>query len=326
MSANTMQYPRHVRGLTLVELMIALVLGLLVTGAAVGMFISNKQAYTATESVGRIQENSRMAFELMARDIREAAGNPCSANLPVVNVVTPAGAWQYSWNSGITGYENGALGASAAGTDAIEVKSGGSSGLNVTSHDVVGSRYVVAAGGTALKAGDIALVCDYREAAIFVVASTSGTAINYNLAPRADGVANCALGFGFPNPCTVARPYTFQPSTIITKLRAARWYVAPNRCGATAVPGVNFNSLCQAVDNLPPQEIVEGVSDMEIQYLVNGSASYQNASAATNWPQVTAVRITLNMQGGEGQGRVGTDNAALRRTLYHVVTLRNHNS
>ncbi|MFP3416601.1 prepilin-type N-terminal cleavage/methylation domain-containing protein, partial [Bacillus sp. SIMBA_074] len=47
------------QGFSLIELMIALVLGLLVVGAAIGIFLSNRQTYQATEGVGRAQEGVR---------------------------------------------------------------------------------------------------------------------------------------------------------------------------------------------------------------------------------------------------------------------------
>ncbi len=315
--------PARAHGLSLVELMISLVLGALVVGGAIGLFLSNRQAYSATESLGRVQENSRVAFELMSRDIREAAGNPCSANLPVANVVQglPAGAaWAGTWNlGGVLGFNNGALAVSAPNTDAIELKSGGSSGINVT-HSASTSEFTAVSGGDAFAAGDIALVCDYRQAAIFIVGAASATSITYNTGVRADGAANCQVGLGVgPNNCAASRLYSFQPSTMITKLRAARWYVADNGRGVG-------RSLYQSIDGGDAEEIVEGVRDMQIQYLERGGVTYTDATAATNWPNVTAVRITLNMEGGEGQERVGTDTAALRRTLFHVVTLRNHNS
>ena len=56
---------RAARGFSLIEMMIAMVLGLLVVGAAIGIFVSNQQAYRATEGLGRVQENVRMAFEMM---------------------------------------------------------------------------------------------------------------------------------------------------------------------------------------------------------------------------------------------------------------------
>ncbi len=80
--------------------MIALMLGLLVAAAAAGIFLANRQTYTVTGSLARVQENVRFAFELMARDIREAGGNPCGRHLPVSNVVTGAGAnWWTNINS-----------------------------------------------------------------------------------------------------------------------------------------------------------------------------------------------------------------------------------
>ena len=60
-----------VRGLSLIELMIAMMLGLLVVASASAIFLSNRQTYRATEGLGRVQESGRMAFELMARDLRE---------------------------------------------------------------------------------------------------------------------------------------------------------------------------------------------------------------------------------------------------------------
>ena len=47
------------RGVTLVELMVAMVLGLVVSGAALALFMTNKQVYTASENLDRIQEASR---------------------------------------------------------------------------------------------------------------------------------------------------------------------------------------------------------------------------------------------------------------------------
>ena len=48
--------PSDQRGVTLVELMVALVLGLVVSGAALALFMTNKQVYTASENLDRLQE------------------------------------------------------------------------------------------------------------------------------------------------------------------------------------------------------------------------------------------------------------------------------
>ena len=57
-----------VRGVSLIELMIALLLGLVVSAAAGGIFLANKRVYASTETLNRIQENTRVSFEIMARE------------------------------------------------------------------------------------------------------------------------------------------------------------------------------------------------------------------------------------------------------------------
>ena len=62
----------HQLGFTLIELMIAMLLGLIVVGAAGSVFLSSQKTYKTTEEMARLQEGGRAAFELMAKDIREA--------------------------------------------------------------------------------------------------------------------------------------------------------------------------------------------------------------------------------------------------------------
>lgn len=58
------------QGFTLIELMIAMVLGLLVLGAALAVFQSNQKTFSANEGQNRVQENARIAYEMMGKDIR----------------------------------------------------------------------------------------------------------------------------------------------------------------------------------------------------------------------------------------------------------------
>ena len=99
---------RNVGGFSLIELMIALVLGLLVVGAATGIFLSNRQTFRSAQNLGSVQENARTAFELMARDLREASGNPCVNNVPIGNVLNgAAGNWYTNlvdWGAAMQGY------------------------------------------------------------------------------------------------------------------------------------------------------------------------------------------------------------------------------
>ncbi len=60
-------------GLTLVELMISLTLGLLVAMAATALLVSSKAGYAAQDDGTRIQDTGRYAIESIARAVRQAA-------------------------------------------------------------------------------------------------------------------------------------------------------------------------------------------------------------------------------------------------------------
>ena len=49
--------------------MIALLLGLIVILGAVTVFLSNKQSYRTNLALGQVQENARVAFDLIAREL-----------------------------------------------------------------------------------------------------------------------------------------------------------------------------------------------------------------------------------------------------------------
>ena len=56
---------RSPAGFGLIELMISMVLGLLVLGAAVAVFQSNQRTFSVNEGQNRIQEGARAAYEMM---------------------------------------------------------------------------------------------------------------------------------------------------------------------------------------------------------------------------------------------------------------------
>ena len=62
-------------GLSLVELLIAMVLGLFLTAGALEMMLASRSLERTTDDVSRIQENGRFAIEFLAKDIRLAGHN-----------------------------------------------------------------------------------------------------------------------------------------------------------------------------------------------------------------------------------------------------------
>lgn len=72
---------RRQSGLTLVEILVALSIGLFIIGAIIAMFISSRQVYRSQDALTRIQENGRFAVEVIARDIRAAGLLGCQSYL-----------------------------------------------------------------------------------------------------------------------------------------------------------------------------------------------------------------------------------------------------
>jgi len=57
------------RGLTLVELMVALTVGLLLTGAVVALFVQNKESTRQNETINRMQEAGRFAMQILRNEL-----------------------------------------------------------------------------------------------------------------------------------------------------------------------------------------------------------------------------------------------------------------
>jgi type IV pilus assembly protein PilW len=71
-------------GLTLIEIMIALLIGLFIIAGTIQLFVNTKQTYRLQEALSRLQENGRFAMEFIGRDIRMAGYRACPTNTKLV--------------------------------------------------------------------------------------------------------------------------------------------------------------------------------------------------------------------------------------------------
>lgn len=70
---------RNARGFSLVELMIALVLGLVLSAGIIQVFLANRQSQRVEQTVARLQENGRIALDIITQDLRMAGFYGCAA-------------------------------------------------------------------------------------------------------------------------------------------------------------------------------------------------------------------------------------------------------
>ena len=302
-------------GFTLIELMIAMVLGLLVIGAAFGIFLSSKRVYQASQGLGRMQESSQLAFEMMARDLREAGGSPCDSTIQAGNIVSGS-PWYANWASPLLGYDSSGVTGQVAGTDAVQLVRTGDEAVTTTAAGVSSFTYTSTPSKT-YSTTDVLMICDNRAFGIFIPASpaagsvaVSSTANGCNYLPQ-PGAGTCA---------GTATQYSFPKFSTISSMQGARWFVRDPDANAA-----NGYSLYRQVNAGSAEEMIEGVVDMQLTYLRNGA--YVAASALgtpAEWGEVRAVRIALTLQETDTSSQASTTaGQLLRRTLQHTVAVRN---
>jgi len=337
------------RGMSLIELMVSVIIGLLVVGAAIAIFISNGQTYTATENVGRIQENMRTSYELMSRDIRESGSSPCARNLPVANVLNNSATnWWSNWQPGtiVFGYDETqaspglafgtAAGTRISGTDAIQLMSASNSGFAVNTHNAASDSFTLSnTVATDLAAGDIVIACNYTQAAIFQL-NTAPATIPATVTYAASGTpGNCGTNLGKAassgacgtGPDTnlstpaISTP-TIIPQVTLAKLRVVRWYIGNS--STVGERSLYQTSVTNTTGTSAPlaQEIATGVQNMTVTYPLNGVYLTAASVPAASWSDVSAVRVILTLQGND---RIGTDGNQIQRQLSSTITLRNRN-
>ena len=74
---------RNQRGFTLIELMISLVIGLLLSAAIVKIYADTSQIYRFQSAVSEVQENGRFASAFLRRTARLAGNFGCDASKPI---------------------------------------------------------------------------------------------------------------------------------------------------------------------------------------------------------------------------------------------------
>lgn len=81
----TKSYANRLMGITLIEVLIAMVLGLLLLSGAISLFINNKRVFKENDQMGRLQESARFSIELLTKDIRSAGFIGCHHDINQVS-------------------------------------------------------------------------------------------------------------------------------------------------------------------------------------------------------------------------------------------------
>lgn len=104
------------RGFSLIELMVALLLGLLLMSGIVAVYLESKRGWAQDEAIARVQENGRYALRLLSREIAMAGfyGGATETDAITSPAVTDCKTWLLNPDEVIEVYNKADAGAPAA--------------------------------------------------------------------------------------------------------------------------------------------------------------------------------------------------------------------
>jgi type IV pilus assembly protein PilW len=324
------------RGYSLVELLVALSLGIILTSGLIKVFQGSKKSNTFSTELSRMQENARYALDLLAHDIRLIGYQGCADPASVVpNVIAnppPAGAFTISGlqaykvtSSGISPntlpdlYTDGTVKNHADTPEAFDV-----SAYALTNTDMIMMQFMnplhtsVTQSGTHttseikltsnpnnFEAEDYIIVSDCETVDIFRANAVSNSSGFINLT-HTTGVSGSGTALNTDNRLSKV----YGNDAMVLRMENNLYFVAPSgldkdtASSRTNVRGDTINSLYRANIDNEVDELVQGVDALVLLYgekLASGNTRYYSANdSGLNLANVDSIKVGLLMHTIEG--------------------------
>ncbi len=320
------------RGFTMVEMMVALALGVIVLFGISQIFIKTKRAATFQEEMARMQENSRYAIQLLNQEIRNAGYLGCRhASSMDAAYIDTNGTYLDNVALAVEGYEaigtapgdsftlasatsnwnggNGTLPALAStplngqplspGSDIIIIRYANGPGLTLASDKQDNSE---------IRVNNIAVEpnsCDSGTSSKFSGFCTGDPAIisdcerarSFNigtLALDSSGILTITdnSGTNWVAENNSSLPFTMADSSLF-EVRTVAFFIRNNAAGIPA--------LYRKIGNGNAQELVEGVENMQITYGEDSNndgvpEQYKTADNVTSFANVVSAHVSLMLR------------------------------
>ncbi len=318
--------PRSSAGFTLIEMLVGVTLGLLLVSALMMFFVSNKRHFLIQQDATRLQENQRFAVQFLTRDIQGAGYRGCAGGRdgPLFNLLKNPTNLENEFAIGIEGFDNvsatpparlAVLGVPPnVGTDVLVLRGPEGDSVGVSSEnsntqvfgDLVSQDPGACADGSneinGMCAGDYLLISDCQKARVFqagsITASGSVATIDHPVDTGSPPGNSDATWGGVVAGVDAPPNERFDIDSEIVRYGTFTYFIANRPSGDPA--------LYRATNADTPEELVEGVEDMQILYGENTDADvsgtpdvFVTAAGVTDWDDVVAVRIELLLRGFE---------------------------
>ena len=290
----------HSKGVSLIELMIALLIGLILIGGVIQVYISNYQATRTISGFSSQQENSRIALHVLTRAIQMAGhyGSIANSDISILGTLNLTGiggcdqAWLVDVSKPIQGFEGASDSASVsnlpsncipsdqyvANSDILVVRYGSTTELTAISDLNANKIYLRTSAGSGLSGGEI--LKGSSKNATQLGAGVDGVGI-YNYEYKADVF--------FLRPCSALN-------------------------GSSCSDGINTLVRYRISGlNLTAEAIAEGVEQFQVEYGEDTdndkiADNWNGASGVSNWSNVVSTKINLLIRSEQIDGQVNDTN------------------
>jgi len=308
------------RGLSIIELMIALSLGLLVLFAVLQVFTASLQSANLQNEFSRVQENARMSIQMLSRDIRAADYWGCMNDMSSISNRLDSGDDDYdvtlipSGQQGVTGEDNVSSKTIATiavkdDTDTLTLRgSKGFSGLKINQPmpSTAAVINIVPDQGTGIAYGDLLVLADCESGELFTntKADPDGTGIiqhNSGLFSGEDGI------IGNASPGNLSKVYDIDAQILSPYVKT--YFIGQNSAGG--------DSLFISEDGIA-SELVRGVTDLQLEYNDGDNNYVSVGTPGLVMDAVRAISVELEIESGDALSA-----SPLVRTYTVTVNIRN---
>ena len=319
----------NAHGFSLVELMISSVIGLFLSGAVIGIYLTEIQTYQSTTSQASIQNAENAIAALVIPLVRSAGFSGCSTLTQSISNLNsggspPIGTLGTSTNM-LVGYDaSNTAGSGSAftitqdnsandtqanhwsptldttlvgniepGSDVLVLLGAtpGASPIGVTAIPIGGTTLTVQ-NANGLTAGQIAMVSDCLKTSVFQITSIASNTISH------------AAGNGVMANSSSTLAVNYAPGAQLIPLQQTAFYVAHSNSDQSTLMRATYNGTTWNV-----QPLVPGVETMQVLYGTGNNGvitQYVTAGAVNDWTKVYTVRLGFLMQGQIGSGTTTT--------------------
>jgi type IV pilus assembly protein PilW len=267
--------------------MIAVALGIFMTGGMIALFVSSSQSYRVQENLSRVQENGHFAINFLTQDIRMADYWGClNSSVGIANNLNPGSGFDDFANA-ITA-TNGALGA----PDSITIKRAAPSDIYIDSVPATVSADLKVTPNSGLAENDIVLVSDCSAGDILQITNLNTSNSSFDNIVHNLGGSPSSGDPDYPGNAEKTLEKKYGPDAQVYKMVYITYTIATGAGGQEA--------LYRSINGSAPQELIEGIEDMQLKYGVDTDADntpnfYVDSTGLTaaQMNQVVSVRVSL---------------------------------